>query len=58
MILMFMSNVICNVPAPKLVEEGYILPPKVVVKELPQGDFKLTDSQNLLETIDANQLSQ
>ena len=28
------GKVICNVPAPKLVEEGYILPPKVVVKQL------------------------
>ena len=46
------GNVICNVPAPQLVEEGYILPPKVIVKELPQGDFKLTDCENLLETID------
>ena len=34
------GQVICNVPAPKLVEEGYILPPKVVVQKLPQGDFK------------------
>jgi predicted helicase len=25
------GNIICNVPAPKLVEEGYILPPKVKV---------------------------
>ena len=46
------GNVICNVPAPQLVEEGYILPPKVVVKTLPQGDFKLTDSENLLQTLD------
>ena len=46
------GNVICNVPAPQLVEEGYILPPKVVVKTLPQGDFKLSDSENLLETLD------
>ena len=51
------GQVICNVPAPKLVEEGYILPPKVVVKELPQGDFRLSDSQNLLETIDDNSLN-
>jgi hypothetical protein len=51
------GQVICNVPAPKLVEEGYILPPKVVVKELPQGEYKQTDSQNLLETIDENSLS-
>ena len=51
------GQVICNVPAPKLVEEGYILPPKVVVKQLPQGDFRLSDSQNLLETIDDNALN-
>ena len=51
------GQVICNVPAPKLVEQGYILPPKVVVKELPQGDFRLSDSQNLLETIDDNSLN-
>ena len=51
------GSVICNIPAPKLVEEGYILPPKVVVKQLPQGDFKLTDSENLLETIDDNSLN-
>jgi superfamily II DNA or RNA helicase len=51
------GQVICNVPAPELVKQGYILPPKVVVKQLPQGDYKLTDSQNLLETIDDNSLS-
>jgi len=50
------GQVICNVPAPKLVEEGYILPPKVVIKELPQGDYKQSDSQNLLDTIDDNSL--
>jgi superfamily II DNA or RNA helicase len=51
------GQVLCNVPAPLLVDEGYILPPKVVVKQLPQGDFKLTDSQNLLETIDDNAIN-
>jgi len=51
------GNVICNVPAPKLVEEGYILPPKVVVQQLPQGDFKQSDEQNLIETIDDNSLN-
>jgi len=51
------GQVICNVPAPKLVNEGYILPPKVVIKELPQGDFKLSDAQNLLQTIDENALN-
>ena len=51
------GNVICNVPAPQLVDEGYILPPKVVVQQLPQGDFKQSDEQNLLDTIDANSLN-
>ena len=48
------GQVICNVPAPKLVEEGYILPPVVRLTQLPQGDFKQSDSQNLLDTIDDN----
>ena len=48
------GQVICNVPAPKLVEEGYILPPIVRLTQLPQGDFKQSDSQNLLDTIDDN----
>ena len=51
------GQVICNVPAPKLVEEGYILPPKVVVQQLPQGDFKQSDDKNLLDIIDANSLN-
>ena len=44
------GNVICNVPAPQLVEEGYILPPKVVVQQLPQGDFKQSDDKNFCWT--------
>ena len=51
------GNVICNVPAPKLVEEGYILPPKVVVQQLPMGDLKQSDDKNLLDTIDDNSLN-
>jgi superfamily II DNA or RNA helicase len=50
------GQVICNVPAPQLVEEGYILPPKVVVKELPMNEFQQTDDKNLLDTIDENSL--
>ena len=46
------GQIICNVPAPKLVDEGYILPPKVFVNELPQGDFKMSDCDNLISTID------
>ena len=50
------GQVICNVPAPQLVKEGYILPPKVVVQQLPQGDFKQSDEKNLLDTIDDNEI--
>ena len=54
------GQVICNVPAPKLVEEGYILPPKVVVKQLDMVQDKQMiadrDSQNLIDTIDENAL--
>jgi superfamily II DNA or RNA helicase len=54
------GKVICNVPAPKLVEEGYILPPKVVVKQLDMVQDKQMiadrDSQNLIDTIDENSL--
>ena len=50
------GQVICNIPAPELVEQGYILPPKVVVKQLGmvQDKFKIwsRDSDFLMETID------
>ena len=52
------GQVICKVPAPELVEGGYIVPPKVVVKQLPMVKGKQTnfdrDAENLLETIDEN----
>ena len=55
------GNVICNVPAPKLVEGGYILPPKVVVKQLEMVQDKQhvaeRDAQNLIESIDENSLN-
>ena len=54
------GNVICNVPAPLLVDEGYILPPKVVVKQLDMVQDKQMiadrDCENLIETIDENSL--
>ena len=54
------GHVICNVPAPELVDQGYILPPKVVVKQLEMVQDKQMiadrDSANLLETIDDNGL--
>jgi hypothetical protein len=51
------GDVICNIPATQLVEQGYILPPKVSINELPTGDQKQSDCRNLLDTIDANSLN-
>jgi len=52
------GKVICKVPAPELVQGGYIVPPKVIVKQLPMVTGKQTnfdrDADNLLETIDDN----
>jgi superfamily II DNA or RNA helicase len=54
------GQVICKVPAPELVEGGYIVPPKVIVKQLAMVTGKQTnfdrDSENLLETIDENKV--
>ena len=50
------GQVICQVPAPELVDQGYILPPKVVVKQLAMVQDRQViferDADNLLETID------
>ena len=50
------GKVIVNVPAPKLVREGHILPPKVIVKKIDMPDdsrFKHEhDCDNVLSTID------
>jgi len=54
------GQVICQVPAPELVEQGYILPPKVVVKQLPMVQDRQViferDAEHLLETIDDQSL--
>ena len=55
------GQVICNVPAPELVNGGYIVPPKVVVKQLPMlgrhAQVADRDSENLLDTIDEQGVS-
>ena len=55
------GQVLANIPAPELVEGGYILPPKVVVKQLPlikgRKVMYAEDADNLLETIDDNNIS-
>jgi len=54
------GQVLCNVPAPELVKQGYILPPKVVVKQLPMIKGRKVmfadDCDNLIETIDDNDI--
>ena len=54
------GQVLANIPAPELVDGGYILPPKVVVKQLPvikgRKVMYAEDADNLLETIDDNNI--
>jgi len=50
------GNVICQVPAPKLVDEGYILPPKVEVYQtriMQKGEiYSEVESEQMLNSID------
>jgi len=54
------GNVICNVPAPELVEGGFIVPPKVVVQQfemLSKGQIVAdVDCENMIQTIDAQEV--
>jgi superfamily II DNA or RNA helicase len=54
------GNVIWNVPAPELVEGGFIVPPKVVVQQfemLSKGQIVAdVDCENLIQTIDAQEV--
>jgi superfamily II DNA or RNA helicase len=54
------GNIIAKVPAPELVENGYIVPPKVQVKQLPMVKGRQVifdrDADNLIETIDDYQI--
>ena len=55
------GQVICNVPAPELVEGGFIVPPKVVVQQfemLSKGQIIAdVDCENLIQSIDAQEVS-
>jgi predicted helicase len=55
------GQVICNVPAPELVNGGFIVPPKVVVQQfemLSKGQIVAdVDCENLIQTIDAQEVS-
>ena len=51
------GQIICNVPAPELVEGGFIVPPRVVVKQLQSVSTNVyeRDCNHLIESIDDNQ---
>ena len=46
------GNVLINVPAPKLVKEGYILPPKMIVKTIDVREEQINESEHIVDTID------
>jgi superfamily II DNA or RNA helicase len=48
------GNIIANVPAPRMVREGYIIPPKIVAKQvsLDSNNVFERDCNHLLESID------
>ena len=55
------GNVICQVPAPKLVDDGFILPPKVKLKQFDiiedRQQIPERDSEHLIATIDDNDIN-
>ena len=46
------GKVIMNVPAPKLVKNGYILPPKMIVKNINVAEEDVNECEHIIETID------
>ena len=46
------GKVIVNIPAPKLVKEGYILPPKMLVKTINVAEEDVNECQHIVDTID------
>lgn len=50
------GDVICQVPAPELINGGFIIPPKVIVNELDNADLfadvPVRDATHLIKTID------
>ena len=46
------GKVIVNIPAPKLVKEGYILPPKMLVKTINVAEEDVNECKHIMDTID------
>jgi superfamily II DNA or RNA helicase len=53
------GNIIANVPAPRMVNEGYIIPPKIVVKQVSLDSTNVfeRDCNHLIESIDEAEVS-
>ena len=53
------GNIIANVPAPRMVKEGYIIPPKIVAKQVSLDSTNVfeRDCNHLLESIDEAKVS-
>ena len=46
------GKVIVNIPAPKLVKEGYILTPKMIVKTINVAEEDVNECKHIVDTID------
>ena len=48
------GNIIANIPAPRMVNEGYIIPPKIIAKQVSLNNTNVfeRDCNHLLESID------
>ena len=46
------GKVIVNIQAPKLVKEGYILPPKMIVKTINVAEEDVNECKHIVDTID------
>ncbi len=53
------GNIIANIPATRMVREGYIIPPKIVAKQVSLGSINVfeRDCNHLLESIDDSEVS-
>jgi superfamily II DNA or RNA helicase len=53
------GSIIANVPAPRMVNEGYIIPPKIVVKQVSLDSTNVfeRDCNHLIESIDEAEVS-
>ena len=44
------GKVLCDIPAPELVQQGHILPPKVVIKKIQREDIVDSNVSTIVRT--------